>query len=128
MTDESDYAEELVLEHEAELEDQQSRLEQLEDRLEAVLPIANTPQGAAKRLVLEVPTARTVFSIGARGAQRPIGAGGFAFETDKSLAAHVGLGTCVDTDGLTIVHSGGAARILTQSDFGLAASGPLRIG
>lgn len=130
--DNLDDPEALVADHERELLDQQSRLDLLEDRLNAALPIANTPQGGAQRFMLEVPLPRTVFSVGAVGKNtsysRAIGPGGFGLETAESLGVHVEGGTCIDTDGLTVVHSGGPARLFTQADLGIASAGPIRVG
>ncbi len=130
--DDLENPEALVLDHEHELLDHQSRIDHLEDRLEQVFPIANTPAGATQRFLLEVPHPRTVFAMGAIGNDtdysRAVGPGGFGLETTQSLGVHVGTRTCIDTDGLTVVHSGGAVRLLTRTDFGLASSGALCIG
>ncbi len=127
-----EWAEREVIDHEVELDEHQSRLEELEDRLNRALPVADTPRGGAQRAFFEVPTPASVFAIGARGMQaasgRPVGPGGFGLETEANLGAHVGGSTCIDTDGLTIVHSVGPARWLTQADLGIASIGPLRIG
>lgn len=108
------------------------RLDELEDGLRLEYPTAETPGGGAQRLRLEVPTPWSLMTIGARGTGasdgRAVGPGGFALMTVESFGAEIQGNTCIDTDGLTIVHSIGAARVLTQENLGVASSAAMRLG
>ena len=127
-----EWAERRVVDHEFELGDHQSRIEEIEDRLRQVFPTPNTQTGGAQRMLLEVPRPASILAIGARGQQttdgRPVGPGGFGLATEENLGVRVRGRTCVSTDGLTIVHGIDSMRLLTHADLGVGATGPLRIG
>ncbi len=116
----------------AEIQGHTDRLEELEDRLNVTFPTPDTPGGAAQRIRLAVPTPNSVLTIGAKGAAtsegRAIGPGGFGLRTVENLGVEIKGGTCIDTDGLTVVHSLDALRLLTQADLGIASSGAMHIG
>lgn len=117
---------------EAELSDMQHRLDDLEDRFHVEYPMPDTSVGALQRLRLEVPTPSSVLTIGARGTAasegQAIGPGGFGLTTEEHLGAQIRGSTCIDTDGLTIVHSLRATRILTGEDLGIASNASMRLG
>ncbi|HJL20071.1 MAG TPA: hypothetical protein RMH99_30680 [Sandaracinaceae bacterium LLY-WYZ-13_1] len=123
---------EAEVQHEFELADHQARLEDLEDRLNVVYPTPDTPVGGGQRLRIDIPAPRTIFTAGARGMGATdgpaIGPGGFGLHTVEHFGAEIQGNTCVDTDGLTIVHSGEATRLITQADLGIAASSSMHVG
>lgn len=115
-----------------ELNEHADRLGGLEDRLRGSFPTPDTPAGAAQRIRLAVPTPESVVTIGARGTAtsegRAIGPGGIALRTVENLGIEVHGAACIDADGLTITHSLGAMRLLTQADLGIASTGAMRLG
>lgn len=112
--------------------DVEQRLDDLEEGLRVEYPTPETPGGGAQRLRLEVPEPWSLMTIGARGIGasdgRAVGPGGFGLMTTESLGAEIHGSTCIDTDGLTIAHSLGAARLLTQENLGVASSAAMRLG
>jgi len=121
-----------MVEHEFELADHQSRVDELEDRLNVVYPAPDTPVGGAQRARLAVPSPACVLTVGARGTAAsdggPIGPGGIAMRSSENLGIEVLGSTVVDTDGLTVTHSVGAVRLLTQADVGIGAADAIRVG
>ncbi|MBX3275795.1 MAG: hypothetical protein KF729_36395 [Sandaracinaceae bacterium] len=121
-----------MVDHEFELGDHQSRIEEIEDRLRQVFPAPNTQTGGAQRAILEVQRPYSVLAIGARGLLategRPIGPGGVGIETEEHLGVHVRGHACIDAEGLTIVHSSDPMHLLTQSTLSLASVDALRVG
>lgn len=116
----------------AELNEHADRLGDLEDRLRGSFPTPDTPVGAAQRIRFAVPTPESVVTIGARGSAtsegRAIGPGGVALRTVENLGVEVHGAACIDIDGLTITHSLGSMRLLTQADLGIASAGAMRLG
>lgn len=112
--------------------DVQQRLDELEEALRVEYPTAETPGGGAQRLRLEVPEPWSLMTIGARGTGasdgRAVGPGGFGLLTTESFGAEIQGNTCIDTDGLTIVHAIGPGRFLTHADLGLASNRAMKLG
>ena len=117
---------------EFELADHQSRLDDLEDRLNVVYPTPDTPSGGAQRVRIDVPVPWSVLTVGAQGTAasdgHAIGPGGFGLRTDEHLGLQIKGRTCLDTDGLTIVHAKEPLRFLSQAAVGVAAKAGVQVG
>lgn len=104
--------------------EQDSRLQ----RIEQTFSRTDTPQGAAQRLLIRVPTEESAIALGTRGSRNTVGPPGIALTTTAAFAVRVGQHSILDGDGNVIFHSAGETRLLAEQDAAISSNTNLRIG